>query len=50
MELNKFLSIEGRINTLIELIPQLVIDFDKLTFESQKMYEDVAKKSVTEAS
>ncbi len=47
--LNKFLNTEGRINTLMEIIPQLVIDFDKLTHESQKLYEDVVKKSVTEA-
>jgi hypothetical protein len=41
--LNKFLDTEGRINTLIELIPQLPIDFDKLTLESQKLYEDIVK-------
>ena len=42
--LNKFLNLEGRINTLMELIPQLAIDFDKLTLESQKRYEEVVKK------
>jgi hypothetical protein len=47
--LNKFLNTEGRINTLMEIIPQLAIEFDKLTHESQKLYEDVVKKSVTEA-
>ena len=47
--LNKFLSVEGRINTLMELIPQLNIEFDKLTHESQKLYEEVVKKSVLEA-
>ena len=41
--LNKFLDIEGRINTLLELIPQLPVDFDKLTHESQKMYEEMMK-------
>jgi hypothetical protein len=46
--LNKFLDTEGRINTLFELIPQLNIDFDKLTHESQKLYEEVMKKSVPE--
>lgn len=46
--LNKFLSVEGRINTLMEIIPQLTIDFDKLTHESQKLYEEVVKKSATE--
>jgi hypothetical protein len=47
--LNKFLSVEGRINTLMELIPQVPVDFDKLTHESQKLYEEVVKKSATEA-
>lgn len=46
--LNKFLNIEGRINTLVELIPQLNVDFDKLTHESQKLYEEVLKNSHTE--
>ncbi len=43
--LNKFLNVDGRINTLIELIPQLTINIDDLTHESQKMYEDIMKKS-----
>ena len=47
--LNKFLSVEGRINALMEIIPQVKIDFDKLTHESQKLYEEVVKKSATEA-
>jgi len=38
---NKFLDIEGRINTLLELIPRLKIDYDKLTLESQKLFEQV---------
>ena len=45
--LNKFLNTEGRINTLMEIIPQLNIQFDKLTHESQKLYEKKIKKSVT---
>lgn len=44
--LNKFLDVEGRINTLLDLIPQLKIDFDKLTFESQKLYDTVKEKNV----
>ncbi|MDR0791670.1 MAG: hypothetical protein LBE82_00055 [Chitinophagaceae bacterium] len=36
--LNKFLNVEGRVNTLVDLIPQLNIDFDKLTLQSQKLY------------
>ena len=41
--LNKFLNVEGRINTLMELIPQLDIQFDKLNLDSQKLYEEVVK-------
>lgn len=39
--LNKFLNQEGRINTLVELIPNLKINFDALTHESQKMVEEI---------
>ena len=39
--LNKFFQTEGRINTLIDLFPQLNINFDALTHESQKMYEEL---------
>ncbi len=42
--LNKFLDIEGRINTLLDLIPQVAIGFDKLTLESQKLYTAITKK------
>ncbi len=39
--LNKFFQTEGRINTLIDLMPQLDINFDLLTHESQKLYEEL---------
>jgi len=39
--LNKFFQTEGRINTLIDLFPQLDINFDALTHESQKLYEEL---------
>ena len=39
--LNKFLPTEGRINTLIDLLPQLNINFDALTHESQKLYTEL---------
>jgi hypothetical protein len=39
--LNKFLQLEGRINTLIDLIPQLKIDAETLTPESKKWFEDI---------
>jgi hypothetical protein len=38
--LNKFLPLEGRINTLIDLLPQLQIDVEKLSPESKKVFED----------
>ena len=39
--LNKFLPTEGRINTLIDLLPQLNINFDALTLDSQKLYTEL---------
>ncbi len=39
--LNKFFQTEGRINTLTDLMPQLEINYDALTLESQKMYDEV---------
>ncbi len=45
--LNKFFQTEGRINTLIDLMPQLEINFDALTHESQKMYEEVMSAEST---
>ena len=42
--LNKFLDTEGRINTLLDLIPQVDINFDKLTFDSQKLYTEITSK------
>ena len=45
--LNKFLQIEGRINTLLDLIPQLEINPDALTLESQKLYADVMSRLET---
>ena len=42
--LNKFLQTEGRINTLIDLIPQLEIHSDLLNDESKKIYDEVIVK------
>jgi hypothetical protein len=39
--LNKFLQLEGRINTLIELIPQLKIEAEALSPESRKVFDDI---------
>ena len=42
--LNKFLQTEGRINTLIDLIPQLTIHADQLTPDVRKSYEEVISR------
>ncbi|RTL51517.1 MAG: hypothetical protein EKK39_07860 [Sphingobacteriales bacterium] len=49
--LNKYLDTEGRINTLLDLIPQVTIYYDKLTHESQLLYDEIVKnaKSVDNA-
>ncbi len=44
--LNKFFQTEGRINTLVDLLPQLEINFDALTHESQKLYTEILKNEV----
>ena len=41
--LNKFLNIEGRINTLIDLLPSLQITYELLTIDAQKMFDEVQK-------
>src|ERR1700760_3983164 len=39
--LNKFLQTEGRINTLIDIIPQLRITPETLSPEVRKIYDDI---------
>lgn len=36
--LNKFLQLEGRMQTIMDIIPLVEINFDRLTHESQKIY------------
>ncbi len=45
--LNKFLNTEGRINTLIDLIPSLKITYELLTADSQKMYDEVTSQQLS---
>ena len=45
--LNKFLNPEGRINTLMDLIPSVNVNYDMLTKDSQKMYDEVILKGET---
>ena len=42
--LNKFLQLEGRINTLVDLIPQLNISTEGLPEELQKLHADIMSK------
>jgi hypothetical protein len=39
--LNKFFQTEGRINTLIDLLPHLELSYDALTLGSQKLYDEL---------
>lgn len=45
--INKFFQTEGRINTIIDLLPRLSINFDALTLESQKLYEELCPAPVS---
>jgi hypothetical protein len=44
--LNKFLPVEGRINTLIDILPQLNIDADQLPPENKKILESLLREAV----
>ena len=46
--LNKFLQLEGRINTLIDLIIQLDINTEALADDSKKLYRDIIAKMETQ--
>lgn len=46
--LNKFLNAEGRINTLIDLLPKININVDLLTHESQLLYGSIIKNAGVE--
>jgi hypothetical protein len=46
--LNKFLQLEGRINTLIDLIPQLTLQPELFTPETIKTYEEVLARYAEE--
>lgn len=46
--LNKFLQLEGRINTMADLIPQLEINTEALSEESKKIYKQICSRLETE--
>ena len=43
--LNKFLQLEGRINTLIDIVPKLVTTTEHLSPESRKTLEQIHAKA-----
>jgi len=43
--LNKFLQTEGRINTLIDLLPLLNLEPAQLSEESQKLYSEITSRT-----
>ncbi len=43
--LNKFLQLEGRINTLIDLIPKLASNPETLSAEARKTIEQISSKA-----
>lgn len=46
--LNKFLQTEGRINAMMDIIPQLKINIDSLTSETKKIYLGIVAKQTNE--
>lgn len=42
--LNKFLQLEGRLNTLMDIVPQLKIDPDQLPSESKATFDQVQRE------
>ncbi|WP_295121865.1 hypothetical protein [uncultured Chitinophaga sp.] len=48
---NKFLTMEGRINTLLDILPNIQVDVDFMSAESQKLYKQVLdSKALTDAA
>lgn len=43
--LNKFLPMEGRLNTLLDILPQLRVDPETLTPEGKATYEQMLEES-----
>ena len=43
--LNKFLQLEGRINTLMDIIPKLITDREVLTPENRKILDQILTKA-----
>ena len=46
--LNKFLPLEGRVNALVEIIPQLIIEEEKLDENLKKLYHWIISEKTEE--
>lgn len=42
--INKFLNVEGRINALMEILPDIVLDENSLSGEMQKWYAQINQR------
>ncbi len=40
---NKFFSVEGKINSLLEILDEITIDTQQLSDQSQKFFDDLKK-------
>jgi hypothetical protein len=41
--INRFLAVEGRINALIEILPGINVQYEELSGEMQKWYDELKK-------
>lgn len=47
---NKFLQLEGKINTMMDLVPQLQVNPDELSQEAKKTYLEIIERQRQAAS
>lgn len=48
--LNKFLQLEGKINTMMDLVPQLQVNPEELSPEARKTYHEILERHRLAAS
>lgn len=48
--LNKFLQLEGRLNTLLDILPELKIDIDSLSAEGKATYIQMQEELIDKQS
>ena len=44
--INKFLTVESRINVLLEILPTLVVETETLSTEGKELYEELMKTPI----